>query len=251
MADFKTHITVSTVCGVGYGAGAYFGYHVAPPTCILAGGLCAVSGMLPDVDSDSGVPLRESLSFGAAVVAMMMVHRFQQFGFASETIVLAGAATYLAVRFIFGEWLRRYTVHRGMFHSIPAALVFAELAFLLSSGDLPIRYYKAGGVLLGYLSHLTLDEIYSFQWSRGRLRIKRSFGTALKLFGHSWWSNISVYAKLAVLTWLVVYEPGWMAQHCRSADQPQEMARTQEGGFPFKLLPATGESSDDDSSLFR
>jgi len=55
MAGFKTHITVSTLTGIAYGA---WGYHSGAPleTCILAGGLCSVSGMLPDLDSDSGRP---------------------------------------------------------------------------------------------------------------------------------------------------------------------------------------------------
>jgi membrane-bound metal-dependent hydrolase YbcI (DUF457 family) len=244
MADFKTHITISTLLGVGYSAGAYFGYDLPLATCILSGGLASVSGMLPDVDSDSGVPLRESLAFAAAVVSMMAVHRFQQMGFSPEMIVLAGVAAYLVIRFGVGECLRRYTVHRGMFHSLPAALIAAEVAFLLSSGDLPIRYYKAGGVMLGYLSHLLLDELFAFKMSRGRLRMKQSFGTALKLFGHGWWPNISVYAKLAVLTWLVLYEPGWMARFRQQSGAPQQMAQQQSNVSPFQLPTSTAPQAD-------
>src|SRR5688500_4290560 len=50
MAGFKTHITTSTVLGVGYGVGAHMLYGVPIPTCALAAGLCSVSGMLPDID---------------------------------------------------------------------------------------------------------------------------------------------------------------------------------------------------------
>ncbi len=227
MADFKTHITFSTLAGIGYGGVAYAGYDLPLSTCILAGGLCSVSGMLPDVDSDSGVPLRESLAFAAAVVSMMMVDRFQQFGLSAEMIVLSGAATYLAVRFGFGEWLRRYTVHRGMFHSLPAAVIAGELTFLLASGDLSLRCYKAGAVVTGYLAHLVLDELFSVEWYRGRLRLKRSFGTALKLFGRSWWPNLSAYAKLGLLSWLVLYEPGWMNEY-RQRHLPQETTQMAE-----------------------
>ena len=66
MAGFKTHITTSTVLGIGYGAGAHLLYGLPLDTCMLAGGLCSVSGMLPDLDSDSGVPIRESMAFAAA-----------------------------------------------------------------------------------------------------------------------------------------------------------------------------------------
>jgi hypothetical protein len=252
MAGFKTHITVSTLFGVGYGVGAYMGYEVPWQSCLLAGGLCSVSGMLPDVDSDSGVPLRESLSFAAAVISMMMIHRFRQLGLSPEMLVLAGAGTYLAVRFGFGEFLRRYTVHRGMFHSLPAALIAGELAFLLASGETPIRYYKAGAVVLGYVSHLVLDELYSFKMKRGRLQIKKSFGTALKLVGHGWWPNVSVYAKLALLSWLVLTEPGWMAKHAQPSGGQQEVAQrpTEMTLFGWRI-PLGQEPSQSDATQVR
>ncbi len=175
MAGFKTHIATSTLVGLGYGAGAYTLYGVPAPSCILAGGLCAVAGMLPDLDSGEARPLRESLSFAAAVIATMLVDRFQRLGLAMETIVLAAAGVYGLVRFGLAELLKRYTVHRGMFHSLPAAVIFAEIAFLLSSGGVPLRAYKAGAVGLGYLTHLVLDELFSLHYVRGRMAAKRSF----------------------------------------------------------------------------
>jgi membrane-bound metal-dependent hydrolase YbcI (DUF457 family) len=209
MAGFKTHITFSSVLGVGYGAAAWWLYDAPLPTCVLAGGLCGVSGMLPDIDSDSGVPVRESLAFGAAIIPMMLVARLQHHGWPHESIVLAGAAAYLLIRFGVGALLKKYTVHRGMFHSLPAAAIFGELAFLLSAGeDVRIRYYKAGAVVLGYLSHLLLDELFAFKVKGGRIRLKSSFGTAVKLIGDNWWSNVSTYGKLALLTLLVMQDPG-------------------------------------------
>ncbi len=116
----------------------------------------------------------------------------------------------MLIRFGMAALLKRYTVHRGMFHSLPAAVIFGEIAFLLASGDdVRLRAYKAGAVVLGYLSHLLLDELYSIQWSHGRLRLKNSFGTALKLFGHGWWANLSAYLKLAILTAIILFEPQW------------------------------------------
>jgi hypothetical protein len=207
MAGFKTHITVSSLLGASYGVTAHCIYGVPWPTCVLAGGLCGASGMLPDIDSDSGTPLRESVAFAAAVVPMMLLHRFQQMRMSHESILLAAAAVYLTIRFGLAAMLKRYTVHRGMFHSIPAALIFGEIAFLLASGDTQLRFFRAGAVVLGYLSHLVLDEIYSFQWRRGHLRLKQSFGTALKLFGQSRWANVSAYAKLAILSAAILYDP--------------------------------------------
>jgi len=209
MAGFRTHITTSSVLGVGY-AGAGIALGLPYPSSLLAGGLCSISGMLPDLDSDTGIPLRETMAFTAAVVPLMLIDRFQYMNLSTEEMVLAGALIYLVIRFGGHKFISRYTVHRGMFHSLPAALIVGLIVFLLCSGshhELPVRYYKAGGAMLGYLSHLVLDEIYSVQIRRGRLRLKKSFGTALKFWGRSAWGNISTYAKLALLTWLVFQDP--------------------------------------------
>jgi membrane-bound metal-dependent hydrolase YbcI (DUF457 family) len=213
MADFKTHITTSCVLGGGYAAlGAYYGLPVE--ASLVAGGLCGVGGMLPDIDSDSGVPVRETMGFAAAVAPMMLVDRFQHLGLNYEQMVLAGGASYLFVRFGIARLLMRYTVHRGMFHSIPALLIFTGLAFLICDySNLHLRYFKAGGVFIGVTSHLLLDEIFAVEWIGGRWRFKKSFGTALKLWGDSLWSNFSAYSKLAVVVVLILSEPAIMERY--------------------------------------
>jgi hypothetical protein len=210
MANFQTHLTGSTVLGIGYGAAAYGFYGVPAPTCILAAGLCSVSGMLPDIDSGPGRPLKEITTFMAAVVPAMMVRRFEHLGMSPESVILTAAVIYALIRFGLHWLLKRYTVHRGMFHSLPTAAIFGEVAFLLAyNDDTAMRWFTAGGVVLGFLSHLLLDEIYSVQWN-GTPRLKKSFGTALKLFGEGWGANLFAYAQVLVLTLAVVKDPGLM-----------------------------------------
>ncbi|MCH2115806.1 MAG: metal-dependent hydrolase [Pirellulales bacterium] len=207
MAGFKTHITISSVLGVGYtGVGLYAEMPVE--SALIAGGLCGIGGMLPDIDSDSGIPFRESMGFAAAIVPLLLLDRFRQFNLNYEQIVLLSGAMYLFVRFGVARLLARYTVHRGMFHSLPAALTFTGVAFLLGrSSDLQLRYFTAGGVLLGVMSHLVLDEIYAVEWIGGRWRFKKSFGTALKLWGNNTWANISTYAKMTIVVLMILSEP--------------------------------------------
>jgi hypothetical protein len=207
MAGFRTHITVSTVTGVGYGL---WGYQCGAPieTCLLAGSLCSVSGMLPDLDSDSGRPVQEMSAFAAAVVPLLMLERFETLGWSRETMAVAGAGIYAAIRFGAAEIFKRYTVHRGMWHSLPACLACGLLAFLIVAGqDIAIRLFKAGAVSLGFLTHLILDEIWSFQLRSGKLNVKRSFGTALKFFGRDRWANLTMSGILAGLAFLAVGDP--------------------------------------------
>lgn len=206
MADFKTHITTSSVIGVGYGVAGYALLHAPWPTCVLSAGLCGLAGMLPDLDSDSGVPVRETMTFASAVVPMLMIDRFQALGWSHESIVLAGGILYFAIRFGVAALVKRYTVHRGMWHSLPAAAIFGLLAFLVCScEDMTLRLFKTSAVVLGYLVHLVLDELWSVDLKR--FRLKKSFGTALKLWGPKPWGNFSVYVKLGLLILFAFGDP--------------------------------------------
>jgi membrane-bound metal-dependent hydrolase YbcI (DUF457 family) len=213
MAGFKTHFTTSTLVGIGYGAVGFVNM-VPLSTCLVAGGACSLAGILPDLDSDSGRPVKEIMSFTAAIVPALMIPRFHQMGLNTEQIVLACATVYLVIRFGIGDIFKNYTVHRGMWHSLPAAVVVGLLAFLLVSGsELPIRLYKSAAFVLGFLVHLVLDEIWSVEIRRGRMRIKKSFGTAFKLFTtKSIWPNVSTYGKLVLLIAAVKGDPYLMEQ---------------------------------------
>ncbi len=124
------------------------------------------------------------------------------------------AASYLFIRFVVGAIFRHFTVHRGMWHSIPAAAVAGLLTFILVHGDcLEIRLFKAGSVVLGFLCHLVMDEIWSVEFHHGIPRFKSSFGTALKLYTtHNLWSNVLTYGKLLALLALVIGDPYLMKQ---------------------------------------
>jgi hypothetical protein len=218
MADFRTHITASSVAGVAYGIA---GYQAGLPweSCLLAGGLCSVSGMLPDLDSNSGIPLRETTLFASTLVPMLMVDRMVRIGMSHELMVLTSAGIYILIRFVIAEFFRRYTVHRGMWHSIPAALSVGMFAFLvMSTEDFSLRLYKTAAVVIGFMVHLILDEIWSIDFRGGHMRFKTSFGTAMKLYSRSRWANVSTYAKLIALGVLVYHDEGFMARY--GYDQP-------------------------------
>jgi hypothetical protein len=205
MANFKTHVSFSTLLGSGY-AGLGFVYGVPWDTALVAGGLCGLSGMLPDIDSDHGIPLRETMAFSAGILPMLLVDRFQAMELHHDTMVLLAMSLYFIVRFGFAKVISRLSVHRGMFHSIPAGLIFAGAAFLVCGyNDLNMRYFKAGAVFVGFLSHLLLDEIYSVDAMH--FRIKKSFGTAMKFWGQSTWANLATYVGLFAVIGMILGEP--------------------------------------------
>ena len=208
MAGFHTHITVSTLVGVGYAAVGAYAYELPLSTCAIAGGLCSICGIMPDLDSDHAVPARETLSFLAAVAPMLLFYRFHYEGLPTENIFLFGAPLYLLIRFGFGQMLK-VSVHRGMFHSLPAAAIAGLIAYVLCDTGVTFgRNYKAFGAVIGYLTHLILDEIWAVEMAGGSIRLKKSFGTAMKLFGQSAPANSSTWALLTGLSVFAANDQG-------------------------------------------
>jgi len=222
MADFKTHISVSTVAGVLYGMG---GFQAGLPweSCLIGTALCSVSGMLPDLDSDSGIPLREAVAFSSAFVPMLMVDRLQRMGLSHEMMLLITVAVYFFLRFGIAEFFRRYTVHRGMWHSLPAAFSAALFAFVVCSCEnINLRLFKTIAIFVGFMSHILLDEIWSVEYRRGRYTFKHSFGTALKFWGQSRMANTVSYGLLAALCFLAYTDEGMMSRFgYRAHDAPR------------------------------
>jgi membrane-bound metal-dependent hydrolase YbcI (DUF457 family) len=208
MAGFRTHIGASTIVGIGYGTAGYIWLQLSPPVAVVSAGLCAIAGILPDVDSDSGKPVQEVMGFAAAVIPLLLLEQLRQRGLERDSLVAAGVGTYLVVRFGLGGLLRRCTVHRGMWHSLPAVAIAAMVTAFICVLDSPLdRWFKVGAVALGYLVHLILDEIWSIDLRRGRVRLKKSSGSALKIWGEGLGANVFAFANLALLSYLLLYQP--------------------------------------------
>lgn len=225
MADFKTHITASSALGAIIGTTAYYTFDMPADHCLIAGGLCGAAGMLPDLDSSSGIPQREMLSLVSVVVPMLMLDRFREFGMEPEQMVLAAVGLYALIRFGVGGLFKRYAKHRGMWHSIPAAVIAGMITYLVAmSGDASIRVFKGWAVMMGFLSHLMLDEIYSVDWQGKKIRVKRSFGTALKFIGSKPINNILIYTKLIVLGIMIFSDDMFMDFMCNTIDENPSVA---------------------------
>ncbi|HEY7423661.1 MAG TPA: metal-dependent hydrolase [Gemmataceae bacterium] len=209
MAAFKQHVTFSSLLGIGYAA-ALAGSGVEWVHSVLAGGLCGIAGMLPDLDSPSGRPVRELFGITAIAVPLLILRRLRRSGMEPEEMVLLGAALYLFIRFGVAWVFKHLTVHRGMFHSIPAMLIAGEAVFLAHNSAEPYgRVTLAGGIMLGFLSHLVLDEIYSVDMNGVAIRFNKAAGSALKFFSKSWTATLGTWSLLGVLTYLVGAELGY------------------------------------------
>ena len=211
MANFRGHVTTSAALGLGYGAAATFLGGFTPMQGALAGCLTAVGGMLPDLDLENSTPSRELFALTAAVAPLVLMPRLILWGGGYEGAMFLAVVIYLVVRYLGAGLVGKLTVHRGMFHSIPAMCIVAELVFLgYRSDDALTRWLMAGAVAIGFLSHLILDEVFSVQFTGIRFKLAKSAGSALKFVGSSMLANLFTYALLCTLTYGVLIEGGWM-----------------------------------------
>jgi membrane-bound metal-dependent hydrolase YbcI (DUF457 family) len=230
---FRVHITGSSIVGVGYGAAAWYVGGLPPMTCVLGAGLCSIAGMMPDLDSGPGVPLRESVAFAAAVVPLMLVNRLQATGLPTEALILLGAAAYLAIRFGVTKLIKKFAIHRGMFHSLPAALIAAQITYLAFGAENPLcRYFMASAVVIGFLTHLVLDEIWSVRLGMFGPKFKKSFGTALKFVGPNLWPNVTTYGLASVLGMASAGDAAWSEQWAAARERIEQVATEQISALP-------------------
>jgi hypothetical protein len=203
MASYRGHLAFSTTLGSVYGGLAAWHWQLDWGTAGLGAGMTALGGMLPDLDSDSGVPVRELSGVAAAATPFLLIHHLEHAQFTmDQTLVLLGGI-YLFIRYAVGAFFKVMTVHRGMFHSLPAMLIAGLVVFLLyHSPDRGHRLFVALGTMLGFLSHLVLDELCSVDFMGARIHLKKSAGSALKFYSSNGLATLTTYALLGGLLWL-------------------------------------------------
>src|SRR5689334_1724301 len=95
MASYRGHLTFSTLLGAGYGGLAAWQWHMDWGPAVLGGGLTALGGMLPDLDSDSGVPIRELSGVAAAATPFLLLHRLESQGLSMDQMLVLMGGLYL------------------------------------------------------------------------------------------------------------------------------------------------------------
>lgn len=200
MANFQTHCTVAAGASVAATAVCAEAGAVNSSQGLLLIALGVFSGILPDIDSDHSVPTRlvfNMISFGVAIGSLFALQGEVNLLYLLG-ISLLGA---LFVRYVVYIIFAGITEHRGLFHSLPAALLFGlstvSIGIHLLAWPLRFAWLAASFVTGGYLLHLLLDEIYSVNFMGSTF--KKSFGSALTLFTRSsWLAYLLLYAIVGV-----------------------------------------------------
>ncbi len=198
MANFNVHLSVATTAS---SVVAVFGVNLNivdvshAPWLVFLG---IIGGMLPDIDAVNSKPVRLLFNVLALLSATAVLSALKNYVEPYQLLLFAIGIYYLT-RYLVLASLARFTVHRGIFHSVLALVFFSLLMVCVSDYAFrqnPIYAWLNGFFLgFGFLVHLLLDEIYSVDLSNRR--IKKSFGTALKLINYK---NLPSSALMMLLT---------------------------------------------------
>ena len=205
MANFNTHLSIAITASMGASLVAVNVHLITTadmPWLIFLGTL---GGLLPDIDASNSRPVKLLFNVLALMGVAGALQVFKN-DYEPYRLLLIVAGTYLFIRYIVFALFNRLTVHRGVFHSVLAAVFFALLMTCISYHFLhwSVLHAWLNGLFIavGFIVHLLLDELFSVDLSNARM--KNSFGTALKLYSYS---NINASLLMTIFT-LMLY---WIA----------------------------------------
>lgn len=182
MANFNTHLSVAAVAsGLISTLCLQVGF-VDSQDAMLLILMGTIGGILPDIDLQYSHPSRIIFSILGIIFAFIWVLSAENSRSISE-LWTVGIVIYCGIRYGLWKIFNLYTKHRGAIHSIAAAalsmLITTVISFHVYDKNDFTAWLIGFVVFIGFIIHLLLDELYSVDFMNRR--IKRSFGTALKL----------------------------------------------------------------------
>jgi hypothetical protein len=183
MANFNTHFVVgagasSFVSGTLLAMGS-----INSTEALMAFAFGTVGSLLPDIDANRSKTIELAFTLFAMLSTVLMIF-VQVNRYSLIEMFIMAIFLFIVLRYGVIELFRKVSVHRGMFHSVPVAIIWGLGTSILVKHIFYIDDFIAWiyGVMVtfGYLVHLILDEIYSVDLKNRK--IKKSFGTAMKLY---------------------------------------------------------------------
>ena len=201
MANFHTHLIGGALVSGAAAIVVHARYLTDPGESQVLFTVGVAASLLPDIDADDSTPARAL--FGLIGILLGFLVAFALVGrLRIGELVLVWIGVWGLVRYPLQALFARLTVHRGSWHTLLTAVIVALTVAVAAERllGLPadLAWLGAGFALLGFLTHLVLDEAASVDLFGSR--IKRSFGTAMKpLSLRAWPITLCLFGLLALL----------------------------------------------------
>jgi hypothetical protein len=181
MANFPTHIVVGTIVAGSLATLTLAADVIAPENLVAVTMAGSLGSVLPDIDLKDSRPSRALFAGLAVFFSFALLFHFAPHLSIVEMWTL-WLGTLLFVRYGLHTMFHRLATHRGVWHSWIAgiACAFATVLIFYYVFHRPdgVAWLAGGFLLVGFLTHLILDEMYSVDVIGNH--IKKSFGTAFK-----------------------------------------------------------------------
>ena len=181
MANFPTHIVVGTIVAGSLATLTLAADVIAPENLVAVTMAGSLGSVLPDIDLKDSRPSRALFAGLAVFFSFALLFHFAPHLSIVEMWTL-WLGTLLFVRYGLHTMFHRLATHRGVWHSWIAgiACAFATVLIFYYVFNRPdgVAWLAGGFLLIGFLTHLILDEMYSVDVLGNH--IKKSFGTAFK-----------------------------------------------------------------------
>lgn len=202
MANFKTHVIGSISFGLISNLIFLEPHAITFKNIFIYTLFALVGGFLPDIDSKNSISKRVIFTTLAIFFSIIFLEHIIHNCLTSYRSVLECFLIYLFIRYVLGSLFNRFTVHRGIFHSIPIMFCWSfGVTFVIHPVN---QWMLAISISSGFLSHLILDELYSVNLEN--LKLKKSFGTALK-FSSS--NNVATFLSYIFMIALYIQMPSF------------------------------------------
>ena len=203
MAGFRTHIVFGGLWGAAAGGAAFLAGWCNAVQSATLGVLGMIGAALPDIDGKNARPRQILLGLLGVGVPVLLAGHYLPRDLTNEALFCWMIGIYVVIRYGADFFLSRFSRHRGAFHSIPAAILAGEAVFLIfPDSALQVRFAFALAAAGGYLSHLLLDELWS--WNFVGATEKKSAGSAFTWRTDSAAGTVCLYLAVAALGWLCV-----------------------------------------------
>ncbi|MFK7160750.1 metal-dependent hydrolase [Marinospirillum sp. MEB164] len=219
MANFATHVGVAVGVGASLATGLTTLGYIPWDTGLNLLIFFVFGTLLPDIDVDNARPVRWVFNLFALFAALLTFSALTPtpssgFWFSHPAqpgwpAFIGALAVWLIIRYPLSKLFQKLTRHRGLAHSLIVGLLWSlawlHFAHWQFSGDSLVFWLQALALLGGFLLHLALDEIYSVDIEG--IRIKRSFGSAMKVLDRRFMSGSIAVIILNLIMILALPNP--------------------------------------------
>lgn len=183
MANFKQHFQYGITSSLIAATIGHTQFDLSLERSATAFIIGVIASIAPDFDHPTSTPGDFLFNCLAIILPIMVIDQyFNTDIFQLEHWILLMTIGYLSIKCLLRAAFDKITVHRGIFHSIPAIILCGQCIFLLFFHfPLKDRIVITVIAMIGYFTHLIADEIYAVDWRGKKIRLKKSLGSALDL----------------------------------------------------------------------